>query len=87
MRATLCTLFLLLGATSFAQDEVHPFSIPNTRGASDLSVLAQEHLTAQRWDEAISVLQRIIDHMDDAEIVDGLAFFRSIERIVDGFED
>ncbi|MCB9905832.1 MAG: PQQ-binding-like beta-propeller repeat protein [Planctomycetes bacterium] len=61
MRAALCTLFLLLGATSFAQDEVHPFSIPNTRGASDLSVLAQEHLTAQRWDEAISVLQRIID--------------------------
>ena len=32
-------------------------------------------------------VQRIIDHMDDAEIVDGLAFFRSIERIVDGFED
>ncbi|MGE0485153.1 MAG: MarR family winged helix-turn-helix transcriptional regulator [Gammaproteobacteria bacterium] len=32
-------------------------------------------------------VQRIIDHMDDAEIVNGLAFFRSIERIVDGFED
>lgn len=32
-------------------------------------------------------VQRIIDHMDAAEIVSGLAFFRSIERIVDSFED
>lgn len=31
-------------------------------------------------------VQRIIDHMSDAEIVNGLAFFRRIEAIVDGFE-
>lgn len=66
MRAALATLFLALGASSFAQDEVHPFSIPNTRGASDLSVLAREHLAAERWDEAISVLQRIVDQHDGA---------------------
>lgn len=66
MRAALATLFLVFGATSNAQDEVHPFSIPNTRGASDLSVLAREHLAAKRWDEAISVLQRIVDQHDGA---------------------
>lgn len=32
-------------------------------------------------------VQRIIDHMSGAEIVNGLEFFRRIERIVDGFEE
>ena len=31
-------------------------------------------------------VQHIIDHMDSAEIVNGLEFFRQIESIVDGFE-
>lgn len=66
MRALVAGFLLAFCATSFAQDEVHPFSIPNTRGASDLAALAQEHLDAQRWDDAISVLQRIIEQHDGA---------------------
>lgn len=66
MRTLIAALSLCFCSASFAQDEVHPFSIPNTRGASDLAALAQDHLTAKRWDEAISVLQRLIEQHDGA---------------------
>jgi outer membrane protein assembly factor BamB len=66
VRAIVAGFLLAFCATSYAQDEVHPFSIPNTRGASDLAVLAQEHLDAERWDDAISVLQRIVEQHSGA---------------------
>ncbi len=63
MRIASLLLALLATAptTARAQEEVHPFSIPNTRGASDLATLANEHLAAERWEEAVAALQRLIE--------------------------
>ncbi len=42
--------------------EVRSFAIPETRTAKELYRLAEEHLEAERWPEAVAALQRLTDH-------------------------
>ena len=50
------------------EEQVHGFSIPNTRGAHALMERARKHIDAERWNEAIRDLQELID-AHDTELV------------------
>ncbi len=43
------------------EDEMHAFTIPETRAAKARLANAEEHLAAQRWSEAIDELEKLIE--------------------------